>query len=482
MRVRFAPSPTGNLHIGSLRTALFNWLFAQRHGATYIVRIEDTDKARSTPEFEANIMAGMAWVGLNYDEGPDSNGACGPYRQSERSYHDGIHQVLDSGHAYRCFCTESELEAEKAAADAAKRPYQYSRKCRHLSEAEIQARLASGVPYTIRFAVPESGNLTFEDAVRGSITFDLALLSDFILAKSDGLPSYHFAVVADDIAMGITHVLRGEDHISNTPKHILLFQALLPAGQPIPTFGHFPIILGPDRTKLSKRHGATSITDYQAQGFLPAAIVNYLALLGWSAPDGQEVQPVADMVRQFSLERIHKAGAIFDTQKLTWMNKQYIKQLSLADFRSAVAPFLDPALMADIANQISDDALDRVFDSVRDSVDRLDQINTVLAVYARTDAQRQEQLSDTVWTDAQKTLLAAVYDALGSLSEVSDKTAIKSALMGVVKALNMPTGLVFKTVRLAVSGEVSGPDLTTLLSVYPMSVLQDRCRVIIHSS
>jgi nondiscriminating glutamyl-tRNA synthetase len=204
--------------------------------------------------------------------------------------------------------------------------------------------------------------------------------------------------------------------------------------------------------------------------------------LGWSAPDGQEVQPVADMVRQFSLERIHKAGAIFDTQKLTWMNKQYIKQLSLADFRSAVAPFLDPALMADIANQISDDALDRVFDSVRDSVDRLDQINTVLAVYARTDTQRQEQLNDTVWTDAQKTLLAAVYDALGSLSEVSDKTAIKSALMGVVKALNMPTGLVFKTVRLAVSGEASGPDLTTLLSVYPMSVLQDRFRVIIHSS
>lgn len=481
MRVRFAPSPTGNLHIGSLRTALFNWLFAQRYGGTYIVRIEDTDKDRSTPEFEANIMAGMDWIGLSYDEGPDAAGACELYRQSERSYHAVIQQLLDTGHAYRCFCTEAELAVEKVAADTAKQPYRYSRKCRRLSEAEIQDRLKANPPYTIRFAVPESGEVTFLDAVRGSITFDLALLSDFILAKSDGMPSYHVAVVADDIAMGITHVLRGEDHISNTPKHILLFQALLPAGQELPTFGHFPIILGADRSKLSKRHGATAITDYQAQGFLPAAMINYLALLGWSAPDGKEVQPVGAIIQQFSLDRINKAGAIFDTQKLTWMNKQYIKQLSLSDFQSAVHPFIEPTLMASIAKQVPDERIDLVFESVRDSLERLDQINAVLAVYARTDTQRQELLREIAWTDDQKAIVAAVHTAWLPLSTFSDKATLKSTLMGVVKTLNMPTGLVFKTVRLVVSGEASGPDLTTLLSVYPMAILQDRCRVIIHS-
>tara|TARA_Y100000389_G_scaffold197596_1_gene232504 strand:+ start:12076 stop:13524 length:1449 start_codon:yes stop_codon:yes gene_type:complete len=481
VRVRFAPSPTGNLHIGSLRTALFNWLFAKRYGGTYIVRIEDTDKDRSTSEFETNIMAGIDWIGLNYDEGPDIASASGPYRQSERSYQAVIHQLVDSKQAYRCFCTEAELAAEKAAADAAKQPYRYSRNCRGLSEAEIQDRLKANQPYTIRFAVPESGEVTFLDAIRGSITFDLALLSDFILAKSDGMPSYHVAVVADDIAMGITHVLRGEDHISNTPKHILLFQALLPAGQDIPIFGHFPIILGTDRSKLSKRHGATAITDYQAQGFLPAAIVNYLALLGWSAPDGKEIQPVADIIQQFSLDRINKAGAIFDTQKLTWMNKQYIKQLSLSAFQSAVHPFIEPALMASIAKQVPHNRIDLVFDSVRDSIERLDQINTVLAVYARTDDQRQIQLRETAWTDDQKTIVTAVHTAWLPLSEFSDKATLKATLMGVVKTLKMPTGLVFKTVRLVVSGETSGPDLTTLLSVYPMSILQDRCRVIIHS-
>ncbi|MAU93170.1 MAG: glutamate--tRNA ligase [Planctomycetes bacterium] len=482
MRVRFAPSPTGNLHIGSLRTALFNWLLAKRHGGTYIVRIEDTDGDRSTPEFEANIMAGMAWMGLGYDEGPDAPGACGPYRQSERAYHAVIQQLVDTGYAYRCFCTEAELDAEKAAADAAKQPYRYSRKCRWLSDAEIQARLAANQPYTIRFAVPESGTVTFEDAIRGSITFDLALLSDFILAKSDGTPSYHVAVVSDDISMGITHILRGEDHISNTPKHMLLFQALLPADQAMPVFGHFPIILGSDRSKLSKRHGATAITDYQAQGFLPAAILNYLALLGWSAPDGEEIQPVSAIIQQFSLDRIHKAGAIFDTQKLTWMNKQYIKQLSLGEFQAAVHPFIEPAVLAAIAEQVPDARMPLVFESVRDSVERLDQINTVLAVYARTDAQRLEQVQAIAWTKEQIAILMAVHEGLALVPAVSDKAAIKAALMGVGKALNQPTGLVFKTVRLAVSGEASGPDLTAFLSVYPVSVLQDRCRVVTHRS
>ncbi|AXC14652.1 Glutamyl-tRNA synthetase [Acidisarcina polymorpha] len=321
-RVRFAPSPTGYLHVGGARTALFNWLFARHTGGTLILRIEDTDFERSSEEMVGGILDGMTWLGLDWDEGP--------FYQSKRLdlYKAAAERLIASGSAYPCFCTKEELEQRRAEAAAAGRPPMYDRRCRRLTAEEVAAKRASGGLAAIRFAVPEGGSTSFDDAVFGRIEFANSEIEDFVLLRSDGIPTYHLSVVADDMEMRLTHIIRGADHISNTPKQVLQYLAL---GAELPVFAHVPLILGPDKTRLSKRHGATSVLSYKEMGIVPEAFRNFLALLGWSpqaASKDREIFASEELIQLFSLEGISKSNAVFDNDKLAWFNTEYIRAYS----------------------------------------------------------------------------------------------------------------------------------------------------------
>jgi glutamyl-tRNA synthetase len=316
-RVRFAPSPTGYLHVGGARTALFNWLFARHVGGTFLLRIEDTDLERSTPEMVEGILEGMKWLGVHWDEGP--------YYQSRRTelYRAAVERLISSGAAYYCFCSKEELERRRAEAAREGRAPRYEGTCRRIPPAEAQRRKLAGEAAAVRFAVPEAGNTGFEDAVFGKVEFSNSELEDFVLARSDSSPTYHLSAVADDIDLRITHIIRGADHISNTPKQVLLYEAL---GASLPVFAHVPLILGPDKTRLSKRHGATSVTAYREEGIVPEAFRNFLALLGWTPPPGTpEILSDEQLVRLFTLEAISRSNAVFDRAKLDWFNTEYIR-------------------------------------------------------------------------------------------------------------------------------------------------------------
>ncbi len=338
VRVRFAPSPTGYLHIGGARTALFNWLFARKMGGKLILRIEDTDTERLKEDSVSQILTSLKWLGLNWDEGPEVGGDCGPYYQSERRelYAKYAQQLLDEGKAYYCFCTAADLEAEREKQRAAKQPFRYARTCRDLDPAEAKARVAAGEPYSVRIKIPLEGSITVHDLIHGDVTFNMDQFDDFVIVKSNGMPTYNFAVVVDDHLMGMTHVLRAEEHLSNTPKQLLIYEAL---GFEPPKFGHMPMILAPDRSKLSKRHGATSVEEFRAQGYLPEAIVNYLTLLGWGPGDEREIFTLEETVKLFELEQMSKKAAVYDTKKLTWMNGQYLSELPLEKILPEAATF-----------------------------------------------------------------------------------------------------------------------------------------------
>ncbi len=327
VRVRFAPSPTGYLHVGGARTALFNWLFARSTGGTFVLRIEDTDRQRSTDEHTQVILDGLTWLGLNWDEGPLFQGANADRHRTDAA------RMVESGAAYRCFCTTETLEQLRAAAKSSGTAFHYDRRCDRLPAEEVMARVKAGEPFTIRFRVPD-GEVAWEDAVHGRIAFQGRELDDFIIQRADGSAIYNMAVVSDDIAMGITHVIRGDDHISNTPKQILLYQAL---GASLPVFAHVPMILGPDGKKLSKRHGATAVGDYQSLGILPVAMRNFLALLGWSPGEDLEILGQEELIGRFSLDGIQKKPAVFDTKKLEWMNGQYISAMTAGELSADVS-------------------------------------------------------------------------------------------------------------------------------------------------
>ena len=325
-RVRFAPSPTGYLHVGGARTALFNWLFARKTGGTFVLRIEDTDQARSTEAHTQVILDGLNWLGVTWDEGPVFQGAEAARHRADAE------RLLAAGAAYRCFCTREELEAARKLAPNGGAGFKYDRRCLHLPGAEIDHRVAAGVPFVIRVRMPDE-EIAWDDAVHGRITWHGRDLDDLVILRSDKTPIYNMAVVSDDIAMRITHVIRGDDHISNTPKQIALYRAL---GAPIPVFGHVPMILGPDGKKLSKRHGATAVGDYQDKGILPAAMRNFLALLGWSPGEDREIMADADMIALFTLGAVQKKAAVFDFAKLEWMNGQYLSSMAAADLEPEV--------------------------------------------------------------------------------------------------------------------------------------------------
>jgi glutamyl-tRNA synthetase len=340
-RVRFAPSPTGYLHIGGARTALFNWLFARRHGGVFILRIEDTDAERSSAEMVDGILDGMRWLGLDWDEGPRIGGPHAPYFQSERveRYRALAARLVRDGHAYFCYCTPEELNAKRDAAEKAGAAWKYDRVCCTLSAADVAAREKAGKPRAVRFKVP-AGTTRFDDLVHGPIEFDGANIEDFVVLRSDGHPTYQLSVVSDDIEMGVTHVVRGDDHISNTPKQILLYRA---AGADVPTFAHVPLILGPDKKRLSKRHGATSVMEYARQGLLPEAMVNFLALLGWSPGGDRELFTRGELIDAFTLEGISGGNAVLNPEKLDWFNQQHIMRLAPDDLARRVRPLFDAA-------------------------------------------------------------------------------------------------------------------------------------------
>ena len=333
VRVRFAPSPTGHLHVGGARTAIFNWLFAKHHHGAFIIRVEDTDQARSTRESEQMVLDDLRWLGLDWDEGPDAGGPHAPYRQSERraQYDAAARELVAKGVAYRCYCSEQELEAKRKQAEVDGRPPHYDLKCWF-------DRRDDAAPHAIRFHVPQDGDVTIDDLIRGEVTWKKESLGDFIIVRSDGYPTYNFCVVVDDRDMDITHVIRAEEHLTNTHRQVLIYRAM---GWDVPQFAHVSLILGQDRTKLSKRHGATSVSAYAEQGFLSEAMLNYLTLLGWSSPDGLDVFSREYAVANFSLDRVNAAPAVFDPQKFEWLNGQYVHAMAPADLVPLVRPFFD---------------------------------------------------------------------------------------------------------------------------------------------
>ena len=333
-RLRFAPSPTGFLHVGGARTALFNWLHVRQTGGTFILRIEDTDAERSSGEMVQGILDGLRWLGIDWDEGPEIGGPHAPYFQSARldRHRTLAMELVASGAAYRCFCTPDELKDRRERGEAAEQGWKYDRACLALAPADVEARVASGTSCAIRFLVP-TGVTGFDDAVHGRIEFANADIEDFVLLRSDGYPTYHLSVVADDTDMDVTQVVRGDDHISNTPKHVLIFTAL---GRPVPSFAHVPLILGTDKKRLSKRHGATSVMEYERQGFLPEALVNFLALLGWSPGNDREIFDKGDLIEAFSLGGISGGNAVFNPEKLEWFNQQHIQRLPAGELATRI--------------------------------------------------------------------------------------------------------------------------------------------------
>jgi glutamyl-tRNA synthetase len=472
-RVRFAPSPTGYLHVGGARTALFNWLFARRHGGVFVLRIEDTDVERSSAEMVDGILEGMRWLGLDWDEGPKIGGPHAPYFQSERRdrYTAFVEQLVAAGYAYYCYCTPEELRAKREAAagphrtdstDESGTAWKYDRTCCALTPSVVRAREAAKTPRAVRFKVPE-GTMRFDDLVHGPIEFDGANVEDFVLLRSDGHPTYQLSVVVDDIDMAITHVVRGDDHISNTPKQILLYQA---AGAEVPRFAHVPLILGPDKKRLSKRHGATSVMEYERQGYLPEAMVNFLALLGWSPGNDREVLTRGELVDAFALEGISGGNAVFNPEKLDWFNQQHIMRLAPEDFARRVRPSLEAAGLW------RDDLLgDRhawffaVLDLFRSRVKRLGDV-AVQARFFFSDTVEYERaavdksLRATGMEEHLEALIAA-FDALPAF----DVVATESALRSTADARGVKAASLIHAVRVAVTGKSVSPGLFEVLAL-----------------
>jgi glutamyl-tRNA synthetase len=466
-RVRFAPSPTGYLHVGGARTALFNWLFARKHGGVFVLRIEDTDAERSSTEMVEGILDGLRWLGLEWDEGPLIGGEHGPYFQSQRfdRHRAAAARLVKEGHAYYCYCTPDELKARREAAEQSGGGWQYDRVCLALAPREIAAREKAGKPRAIRFRVPDAVSARFDDLVHGAIAFDSAHIEDFVIVRSDGLPTYHLSVVCDDIDMGITHVVRGDDHVSNTPKHILLYGAL---GADVPEFAHVPLILGPDKKRLSKRHGATSVGEYRAQGYLPEAMVNFLALLGWSPGSGdQELFTRDELVLAFSLEGISGGNAVFNPEKLDWFNQQYILRLAPTDLAARVQPLLEAAglwqpefLGARHAWFLS------VLELLRPRAKRLDDFveqGRFFFVMSRDLRYEAEGVAKHLVAGMDEHL-EALADALSGLGEF-DVASTERALRDVAATRGLKAGALIHATRVAVTGRTASPGLFEVLAL-----------------
>ena len=456
-RLRFAPSPTGYLHVGGARTALFNWLYAKHYGGQFLLRVEDTDKARSTEASTRAIFEGLEWLGLEWDEEVVYQGANLERHQADAN------QLLTEGKAYRCFCTPAELDEQRRAAQARGEAFKYDRRCARLTPAEIERRIASGMPFVIRFLMPE-GETSWNDLVHGDITFPNKDIGegDFIILRSDATPIYNLAVVSDDIAMRITVVMRGDDHISNTPKQILLYEAF---GAPLPKFAHVPMINGLDGKKLSKRHGATAVGDYQHMGILPQAMLNFLALLGWSPGNDIEVMTVPQMIELFSIEGLSRNAAVFDPKKLEWMNGQHLSLMTASE----LAPRISAALVA--AGLTTSEHLAQraewfhtLIDLLKVRSRTLDELVHQAIPYFRQTVEYDASAVATAWKDraAARAVLAAVREALDE-APTWDAVALEERLRALAESRGVGAGKIFQPLRLALTGSSASPGIFDVL-------------------
>jgi glutamyl-tRNA synthetase len=460
VRVRFAPSPTGHLHVGGARTAIYNWAFARRMSGTFILRIDDTDPERSTDENVQAILRGMRWLGLSWDEGPDTGGAHGPYFQTQRmdTYADALESLKTSGNAYPCFCTAEDLEARRQDSRTAGGFAGYDRRCRSLTREEAAARIAAGAPHVWRLAVPlDREEVAFDDAIRGPLSFPQSALDDFVLVRTDGTPTYNYASVVDDALMEITHIIRGDDHLSNTPRQILVFEAL---GHEVPTFAHLPMIWGADGKRLSKRHGATSVEAFRDEGYLPEALLNYLALLGWSLDGETTIVSAETLASSFSLDRVSGNPAIFDVEKLDWMNGVYIRELTPAQFADRMAPWLIDAGLVTAESLESRRAwLETLAPLVSERVKRMDEVVPMAGFLFTDDVTIEPAVAFKAFSPAGAR--EALVRAGETLAGLADFTAapIEEALRALPEPLGIKAKIIFQAIRVAVTGSTVSPPL-----------------------
>lgn len=482
VRVRFAPSPTGYLHVGGARTALYNYLYAQKMGGQFILRIEDTDQARSTEESMRMQIGDLKWLGLNWVEGPHPEtlkdmGPHGPYRQSQRLsiYHDHSARLLSSGEAYYCFCTDDVLEQKKQQALKESRPPHYDGTCRSISLSEAQARLAKGEHAAIRFKAVVK-DYTVHDLIRGDVQFPSGMVGDFIIIRSDGMPVYNFCCVVDDALMEISHVLRAEEHLSNTLRQLMLYEAFDYAP---PKFGHMSIILGADRQKLSKRHGATSCHEYMINGYLPEALNNFIALMGWSSPEGKEILSMAEMIQQFSVERLHAAPAIFDEQKLKWVNASHLRALPHAELWRRVKPFLEEA---DLQLPSSPEWQDRAMGLFKTSMETLKDAVELFRPLSDKDYKVQDEARETLSWPSSKQVIEAWK---AKLSMQKAEFLDEAQFLALQEEIKNETGAkgkhLFMPVRVAVIGKPHGAELKILVPLLSRNSLIHRASTCLES-
>jgi glutamyl-tRNA synthetase len=459
IRVRFAPSPTGFVHLGSLRTALYNYLFARHHNGTFVLRIEDTDQARYTEGAVDNLLSTLQWAGLDYDEGPEKNGSYGPYYQSQRRdiYNKYVDQLLADGNAYRCFCSEERLQNIREAQVARKETPKYDGFCRNLSVQESEKR-AVNESFVVRLKIPESGETIVRDIIRGEVTFQNELIDDQVLIKSDGFPTYHLANVVDDHLMRISHVIRGEEWLLSMPKHSLLYEYL---GWEKPQFAHLPLLLNEDRSKLSKRQGDVAVEDYRKKGYLPQALVNFVALLGWNRGDDQEMFSFEELVESFSLERVSKAGAIFNREKLDWMNGVYLREIPEEEYVSyAIAELKDAGL-----NTGNDSKNNLIVRAVRNSLSHLDEIKAKTALFYNDQiTEYDDNALEWLKKNDSKIVFKVMTREIEKLPEI-DLDSFKSVMGNVQKNTGIKGKDLWMPVRAAMTGLTEGPELPLVIDI-----------------
>ena len=459
-RVRFAPSPTGLVHVGSLRTALYNYLFARHTGGVNILRIEDTDQTRYVEGAVENLLRTMEWCGITFDEGPGFGGEYGSYVQSERTelYRKHADELVTNGKAYYCFCSAERLDRVRKEMQAAGLPPMYDRHCRNLSADEVKAKMDAGESHVVRLRVPLGETVTFNDMVRGDISFETKTIDDQVLLKSDGFPTYHLANVVDDYSMKITHVIRGEEWLSSTPKHILLYRAFGWEAS-MPKFAHLALLLNPDRSKLSKRQGDVAVEDFRAQGYLPDALVNFVALLGFNPSDTQEIYTVDELIKSFDLEKVNKAGAVFGREKLDWMNSEYIRKKTPDDLLALVKPLADKR-----GYTASDDYLKRVIALMTERVRTLNDFVDFSSYFFKAPTEFDEKSRAKNWNSDAKARLTDIVAEFKTLSEWAH-TSIEQVVRAYAESKAISAGKLIHPIRLAVSGVGMGPGLFEMLEV-----------------
>ncbi|MBI2829802.1 MAG: glutamate--tRNA ligase, partial [Chloroflexi bacterium] len=465
VRVRYAPSPTGLPHVGNIRTALFNWLFARHHGGSFVVRIEDTDVTRKVPGATEAILEGLRWLGLDWDEGPEVGGKYGPYFQSQRLplYHEAAKKLVAEGHAYYCYCSTERLAEMRAEQTRLKQPPGYDRHCRFLSDKERAEKEAEGVVPVVRFKTPLEGQTALTDLIRKEVVFDNRTIDDFVLLKSDGYPTYHLANIVDDHRMEISHVLRAEEWLSSTPRHLMLYRAM---GYEPPLFGHMPMILGPDRSKLSKRHGAVSILEYREMGYLPEAMVNFLTLLGWALDAKTELFTREELVASFSIERVNPTAAIFNIEKLNWMNGVYIRKLSVDDLTQRSLPVLESKLPAQVRRPLDIDYVKKLMPMVQERARTLAEVPELAEFFFVKELQYDPRLLIEKNMTPESTIkaLEVARERLGKLDSF-EAGPLEELLRPLASELGLKTGQLFGALRTATTGRTAAPPLFQTMAV-----------------